>query len=275
MNKKGLMLSKSVNLFLYGAIFIILVIIVGMIIINLTKGNSREDCRLSMLMKTATTVEVAGGFAGVNSPISDSCPRYFVKFSKTKAEIRKGTKAFDTVKYDKLTKDNELTNDIVNKLVAEELRGCWYQFGAGKMDAFWIPSKLYLINDWSNNEKVCFICSEIEFEKQDFNSINYDGFYDYLQEHDILGTTKQGDGETLYSYLTTTDFCQDKYLAAGINCWEAYASEENINLQLKFNSDERYYVVLIRHGEDKDDATINSYVIPTSDYRQYCNQQAK
>ncbi|MGF7473507.1 hypothetical protein WFJ45_22140, partial [Salmonella enterica subsp. enterica serovar Minnesota] len=61
------------------------------------------------------------------------CKTFGVVFYDDHVEINgKTVKVYDTRKKASVRKFDGLTDDIVNRVVAEELRGCWYEFLEGK-----------------------------------------------------------------------------------------------------------------------------------------------
>ncbi|GIU69244.1 MAG: hypothetical protein KatS3mg002_0480 [Candidatus Woesearchaeota archaeon] len=150
-----------------------------LILITTDYGNkgATETCRTSVLTQKYT--EVFG-----SSPISLECERRFIDIYPDHVEL--GYEPDKTKKINiypngkKISKYKELTNDIVNYVVAEEMRNCWYQFGEAKTEIF--PndeSKLDIIG--LSDDDICFICSEIRFI--DVKNKEYEGLVDYLKNN--------------------------------------------------------------------------------------------
>ncbi len=226
---------------------------------KLSKDGDREGCKLSMLVRTGTTIDA--GPVKVDSPISPSCPRYSLTFFDDKYELSKGTDTIEKKSVD------ELNDFIVNREIAEQLRDCWYQFGAGKIDTFWNPG--WLVGDFNDDNRHCYICSEISFD----NSVNqevFTGFYEYLQDSTISGK-HEAEGLKLYDYIANNGgYCQEDWFT-GDNCWEAYAAEKNIDVKPEFKKDKKYAAVFIRHGEDRKATTLNAYIMLTSEMNKQCD----
>ncbi len=161
---------------------VILALIVFFILIGYTdifagtirKGSDVEICRLSVLAQAKTK------FIG-SSPIKLECPRRQVKFFNNGVEIN-GRK-------DPKYEFRELSNDAVNKAVAEEMRLCWYMMGEGKFNVF-------EQNPLAGSEKVCTICSEMEFDSSVDKKTEFGGFLDYIK-----GTKMPGADIYYYDYL--------------------------------------------------------------------------
>ena len=135
----------------YGALAtIILVLVVAFILLNwagtfasiLKKGSDIEVCRLSVLAQAQT--KLLG-----QTPVSLKCSRRQVKLFNDKIEIN-GKKES---KYE----FKEVDDNIVNKLIAEELRLCWYMMGEGEINVF-------RQNIIVNTDTVCVVCAEISFD---------------------------------------------------------------------------------------------------------------
>lgn len=95
------------------------------------------------------------------------------------------------------TQYKELTSEMVHYVVAEELATCWKQFLRGKKEIF-LNNPLYL-NDFNDNEEVCFICNTIEFSSE-LPLQEYEGFWDFFRVarmKDRTGTY----GETYYDVV--------------------------------------------------------------------------
>jgi len=74
----------------------------------------------------------------------------------------------------------ELTSEIVNHVVAEELYWCWYQFLEGQSHIF-MDNKWYS-NDLGDDGLAGFVCTSFRFSFEDFpQKKSFTGFFDYLK----------------------------------------------------------------------------------------------
>ena len=144
-----------------------------------------EACRLAVLahskLKTFGT-----------SPLSADCPRRDVGFFTNKVEIN-GKKSKDYT-------FSKLSEDAVNRVVADEMASCWYKMGEGNVDVF-DQDFVYDI------KKVCLICAEVRFDSDmaDNSFANLDNF--------MKKNTPLGSGTTYSNYLTQGQ--RDKYITLG------------------------------------------------------------
>ncbi|MFH1770455.1 MAG: hypothetical protein ABH828_02760 [archaeon] len=257
---------------------IVLIVITFFIIYLLVKnisgglGNSTRgaDCLAGITLKTQTTFEKMSGFVNYGG-IDSSCPRYIVTITPKKTNISRSGKEIDTQKYE------VLTDEVVNGIVSDELVNCWYQFGAGKVDAFWVPENFFKSIVSDKDVKGCRVCSEIRFDLGVGDSdkpldVQFDGFYDYLQDYDInkkriTGASING---SIYHYIAESErYCNGEHTGKGLgtNCWERYADLNKIATEgFYFDIASSYYVVLVRQGIKQHSGTINAYVLSKDDY---------
>lgn len=159
----------------------------------ITGKGDIETCRLSVLAQAQTKVL---GEALVNL----KCPRRQVTIFEDKVEIN--DKKSGNYKF------QELSNDAVNRVIAEELRSCWYKMGEGEVDVF--QQEVY-----GFNENVCVICSEIDFDKKIDQTKKFTGLLDYLKSNKIPG------GKANYfDYLIRSQ--RNLYLLWGYIPWTHY-----------------------------------------------------
>lgn len=244
---------------------------VSMIGDGLKKGTRGQDCLMGMNLKAQTTFEGMSGFTnyeGVNS----ACPVYRVTISDEKTIIKKKDKKFETIKYDYL--DNDRVNDIISK----ELMHCWYQYGAGNIEIFWVPGNFLTNLGLDSDAKGCRICSEITFDLETNPVGGFVGFYDYMKKNSITNKQILNDvsANSYYSYIAESDrICKKKHLSddKGENCWERYAYKNELKVnETYFDPETTYLTIITRQGikkASKDDAerTINAYVVKASDYK--------
>jgi hypothetical protein len=127
-----------------------------------------------------------------------------------------------------ITKFDGLDEYLVNQVVAEEMRICWFEFGEGKIKV--------MVND--NNpfagKNVCFLCSEIQFE-DGVKIEEFKGLIDYLEN------TKYDDTKTYYEYFNQDSISKDT--------WENYINDEDNPAKMTdivLNKTKTYGVVFIR-----------------------------
>lgn len=191
----------------YGALAtLIIAMVIAFILMNYSgalasivkKGSDIEVCRLSVLAQAQT--KVAG-----QTPVSLQCPRRQVKFFNDKVEI-------DGKKDDKYDFE-KLDDNSVNKVVAEELRLCWYKFGEGKINVFRQNIAGDIITTAS--EYVCAICSEISFDKKIDRNKKFSGLVDYLKSSKIPQ-------QDIYYFNYLINSQRNLYLLWGYIPWTQY-----------------------------------------------------
>jgi hypothetical protein len=185
-------------------------------LLPLLKGKSdREACRLSLLGQSATMILPAGEKA-----IDPTCKTYNIVFFEDRVEYNGETKeVYDSRKNAMVKKFDSLTSEIVNRVVAEELRGCWYEFLEGKTD-LWSLNNFF---PWSSN-RACFACSEITFDSS-VKADKFEGFYNYTKNTLMLDsemTYYNYYAEEFRRYSQYYDQKEDK------NAWEEYADGMSI-----------------------------------------------
>lgn len=212
---------------------IILIIVVAFILIGgaqqlvgiLKKGSDFETCRLSILAQAQTKL-------GGSSFVPLKCERRKVEIFKDKVEIN-GRKES---KYE----FEELDENVVNKVVAEELRLCWYMAGEGKVNVFEQDIS-------SGGENVCLICSEINFDKNVDRSRQFTGLLDYLKGNKIPDKDIQ-----YFDYLINSQ--RNLYLLWGRIPWTQYnpwwyGTTDNVDYT-SFDQTQRYVVYFLAWKPD-------------------------
>ncbi len=157
-----------------------------------------ETCRLTALAQSQTRKIPVVGVSTPKTIISLDCPRRNVKIFENKVEL-------NGKKYGKYS-FKKLSADEANRFVAEELRLCWYKMLEGKEDIF---ESSYI----ANLNKVCLICSEIEFDSG-LNGKTFDGLLEYIKSKKIPRRDT-----TYYNYLVRQQ--SNKYLLNAIP-WTQY-----------------------------------------------------
>lgn len=191
--KKGIGAGALAVIILTLSIFVILIFFTDIFTGILKRGGDIEVCRLSVLAQART--KVVG-----KTPISLECSRRQVKFFNNKVEIN-GKKE---PKYD----FKELDDEVVNKVIAEELRLCWYMMGEGKIDVFRQDIAIF-------GDRVCTICSEVSFDKKVNKNKKFNGLVNYLKGNKI-----QGQDVYYFDYLINSQ--RNLYLLWGNIPWTQY-----------------------------------------------------
>lgn len=244
---------------------------VSMIGDGLKKSTRGTDCLAGMNLKAQTTFETMSGFTNYEG-VDTACPVYRVTISDKKTVIKKKDKKFETIKYDYL--DNDTVNDIISK----ELMYCWYQYGAGNIEIFWVPGNFLKTLRLSDSyAKGCRICSEITFDLETNPLGGFGGFYDYMKNNGITNKQILNDvsANSYYSYIAESDrICEKDHLSEeGDNCWEKYAYKSGLRVdETYFDPGTTYLTIITRQGikkasKDDDKRTINAYVVKASDYK--------
>lgn len=171
--------------------------------------NDREACRLSVLAHDALLTEMAG--KTVTNVVSIDCKRRLVEVGAKRVEVAGKRAAFyDGAAEEFIGSYDGPTNELVNALVLDEVAGCWYQFLEGKVD--FLEEATF---DWADNERRCFICSEISFAA-DALPLAGEGapeqFRDYLRRAKIRTDFGGGKERTGAEYLfDNRSLCNARY----------------------------------------------------------------
>ena len=204
MDRKGQMsfVAKMI-LILVSAIILFIAIsaIMGQFIV---KGDV-EACRLSVLTQANTKIMLSP--TGDKSPFNINCNKYYVNFYDTRVLAGydpdpKKMKPME-IQYDgKKMKTIPILNDyVVNQVLAEEMRKCWYMFGEGKLDVF--------DNSFFSNNDVCFVCTEATI--MNTQQKTFSGIIDYMKR-----TSVKQQGITYFEYMNNTEI--------GRVNWEMYTN---------------------------------------------------
>ncbi len=258
-NRKG-QLGESVNMILLVVGAIILFALIVLIFLAYGKKTDIEVCRISVAAQ-ANTKFMVNPLEGKISPFNIDCKKRFITIYDTKVEMGK-----DLVKQNPIeiyyngketTKFSKVNDYIVNQVVAEEMRICYYQFGEGKLAVF--NSNMFKDND------VCFICSEITFDKS-IEENTYEGFMEYLKANNIDGETKV----SYYSYFNQTSFSEIS--------WDRFL-EVNSLTKISFQANKHYFVVFTKQDRRLFklvgvDNNYFVYVVPSTEISKFCDIQA-
>ena len=186
----------------------------GTIAATLNRGADVEKCRLSVLSHSTSS----GKFL-----VPLKCPRRQLTFYDNKVNVNgKMMKKYD---FDKLD------NEIVNKIIAEELRLCWYKMGVGDINVF--------MPDFAASKNVCVVCTEINFDKSVKSSTSFKGLFQYLDKDMPSSKISYKD------YITKS---QEKYKLNYLLPWTQYYSPASSNMvppDISFNPSKEYAIYFL------------------------------
>ena len=200
-----------------------------------------DTCRFSVIAQSGTAT------AMTKSPLDVSCKTRYLDFTNTQVKegLSPDKKSAIKVFYNgkTITTFPELNDYIVNQVVAEEMRICYFQFGEGKV------KDLFANNDDSigNKDDVCFICTQINFDKT-IGSKTVKGFIDYINRTEVNGKG--------YTYLEYFDAPSESE-----NTWSEFTNkiyDNNPSDKMVFDTSQTYDVVF---RKDYDIFSKNGYYI--------------
>jgi hypothetical protein len=198
-----------------------------------------ETCRLSVLAQTKT--ELAGA-----SVLTLECERRYIDIFPTKVQFGNQPDNLKTISvYENGVKKKSFknaTNDIVNGVVAQEMKTCWYEFGEAKTEIF--PNNEPITETFGTaDDDICFTCSEIQFE--DIKNQQFTGLIDYMKNNDVPDTKY-----TYWEYLNQESLSEhtlDTYIN---DCYKKKIDVLWDNNPLVFNSNETYAVIFYKDYDD-------------------------
>ncbi|MFH1174709.1 MAG: hypothetical protein V1725_06240 [archaeon] len=291
---------------------IIAVLLLGMLaysIATIKKFEDRDKCRLTSWAQANSQYQpgIAGIIPGPKFDLGlrQDCPTYYVTFTKDKVTERKSNSddtevlsVYDSTRGKLVQKYKQLTPDMVNSVVAEQMRYCYYQFWEGKVPVFY--NKYTDINVLSTiafgvvgvalthaNNVRCFPCAELHFS----DSVDYDsnkgsglsvqnlpetqlppsentasiGYY-------LVNRKGKNMNSTYFDYLNSYNgYCQLTTGKQG-SCLAEELNDMDIDPYLVLEKDKYYKVLLIRRGEERDEYTITSYVVPADREAKICTE---
>ncbi|MFH1182451.1 MAG: hypothetical protein V1702_05825 [Candidatus Woesearchaeota archaeon] len=123
----------------------------------------RETCRQSVVLHASTKTTIT------DSPFPINCDTQFIDI--TEKGIFKNT---DQV----ITSESEMTQDTVNRAIANEMYDCWYQFLQGNQEVFYRSWSIKINDDWTTE---CMICSEISISQEAADKIGKRNSGDFIQ----------------------------------------------------------------------------------------------
>jgi len=217
----------KIVLLVISAILIISAVII--IMGRLTDQGGIETCRTSVLAQAAT--KVLPTMSGAKSAFNIECIKRYVTFYNNRVELgwNKDNQKVIKVNYNgrKVTKIPELTDYVVNQIIAEEMRVCFYEMGEGKL-------KVFEQSIWKDND-ICYVCSEINFK--DLKSPKeFTGFMDYINRTYITNEKM-----TYYQYFDQPSL--------SVVPWHVSMYRTTTGGTISFDSKNSYFVMFIK--EDK------------------------
>lgn len=217
MNKRGIERNTVLLLLLLIAVIIVLTPI-------LNKAAAWADgyfqggvCQASAALASA---RVNGPCVSATSPTALNCPKRYVNIGENEATLilKDKMKEYAVPRPDGGYATNyNIDGAVVDSIFAEEMRYCWEKFGEGEMWLF--PEGSRGMVDFltaTSDRTVCFICSEISFEKPDLAFANSD-LRTYLQKTTMPGASMSY--ETFFNNPKT--LCEEKYDKPP-GCWTTF-----------------------------------------------------
>jgi|TARA_Y100000310_G_scaffold144782_1_gene144034 hypothetical protein len=167
---------------------LILIPFAGKLYAMIVSSASDDACRLSIFAQAKLKNTLSG-----TSAVSVECQRKNIIFYNDHVEEHIEEKP-NNIKVKIGDKPEEkfekLDDNIVNQVIAEELRKCWYKTGEGKLDAFAEGGLL--------GTNTCLLCATIEFD--DSVKDKFTGLVKYLEDNSISINEEE---KTYFNYLST------------------------------------------------------------------------
>ncbi|MEM4259655.1 MAG: hypothetical protein QXG00_00305 [Candidatus Woesearchaeota archaeon] len=298
-NKKGIsMFTVSLIIIIVG--LAVMLLLLNKCTTNLNSYKNREVCKTSVYTQAVTKFKL--GPLKVDSPFTIECNTMNVKFYNTKVEVN-GDKVSFYYRGAQIRSFSSLTDEHVNAFLAEELKRCWYQFYEGKLEI--LNDQYY---DLGKNEKLCFICDQISFNK-DVSQNSFSGFYNYLKENKMANSDI-----TYYEYITNKYPGSDDticfFYSNNPSCFENYMDSNYLNIpasdpvaisffvvqpsigllwdeivnnrakhpsmaqyrNIEFDKMQTYVIYFVREGAEKHLSSYFAYIIPTSELKNQCSK---
>jgi hypothetical protein len=209
-NRKGMGWEALAGIILVLSATIIIILWVNGTLGSLLGRSDRDICKTSV---------IANSYAVHLSDklMRPECRTYNIRFYNDHVEISgKTAEVFDERANKKVKSFSSLTDQIVNNVMAEELRLCWQQYGEGK-----IKFGSSMLGFWNSQGDNCFICDEIYFDP-DVKQEKFSGFFDYIKSKNIPDGSK-----TYYQYIADNYpervYDSDTYKGTDKSIWEQFA----------------------------------------------------
>jgi len=252
-SKKGMGIEALVALVMLIAATLFLLIYYLKVVDKYDTYSDREVCRESVLAQSISTyVEGSGDLISLNCPTSN------IQFFKDHVERNGKSMAVKDPETNDLTKKfSSLNKGIVNQVVAEEIRWCWYQFLEGQKELFTRNLVGAGLLNGGDEPKFCYICDEIYFDGS-LGSVDFGSAKEYMMKTPIPGidvkyydyifnnpASKCGhdfaevaECRTFSSQQSVCDDLEEK--AKNTPCWEAFF-EKYIGKKREFKDQESFY----------------------------------
>jgi hypothetical protein len=286
--RKGL--TQGLEIILVLAVLLILVIFAAKMYGQVNNRVVRDACRTGVLAQSVVmSVPAPGTKTVAENFLSPDCKTYNVNFYDNRVEINgKPVEVVDSSRKEVTKKFNGLTDDIVNQVLAEELRWCWYQFLEGQRRSINIAP---LVSLPTGIPKSCFLCDEIRFDKS-VTKEEFNGFYDYTKNNMMSGSNI-----TYYDYYAEQPrICEEGILGSDValgthqaeftvNCWEDYFKNQITSKDKEFTpsstvfrKDTPYVVLFLKYGKHwqggdwgSQPETYFAYILPQSALSKQCD----
>jgi hypothetical protein len=265
-----------------GYLVTIILIIAGAIIIygfiarftgKATFEEAINTCRISVVAQSAT--ELKPSASGWKSPLNINCEKRYIKFYNTKVEVGLNPENMKPLQLvvdgQKITRFRSLTEYTVNRVIAEEMRICKFEFADGKTEIFANDENLI------KSQTVCFVCSQIHFDtgvkKQTFNTL-----VEYTKETNLKDYDK-----TYYEYLTEETISNNSMWSQPmyeVSFWtRLFTSEDGTYANLTIDTSKDYLVFVEKYKPGKLDwlhwgRPMWVAILPADKINNYCNIQA-
>ncbi len=245
-----------------------MVIIMGILFYTTVFGKTvdmmnREACRLNVQAQALTkgvSTNPVNLLSGKSNVALKSCKTFNIHFKEKEVIVTESGKKKKVEVYVEGTKTkrfDRLTNDIVNQVLAEQMRLCWYQFHEGQLDIF---NKQFLSNFGISGDHQCYLCNRISFD-QDVRDNRFEDFYEYVNNTNIT--------------LVETSYLQ--YISQptmSAKSWIETAAEIGIdknNMDITFTKDQQYFIMFYRFNKGSAEKNkFFTYVIPAEKYYSIC-----
>jgi hypothetical protein len=246
--KKGIGVTQLLGILVILGSAIVIFFFLSKVVLTILSGGPGDE---RQVCKTSLLAESYGNRVG-NDLIKNKCKTYRVTFFEDRVEVNgKKKKVYDDSRGNYVTSFSSLNDVIVNRVVAEELRMCWWQFWEGKMSTGTTYSVPVLGNLADGDS--CFICSEISFDSS-VSKDSYLNFYNYTKNTKMINSDK-----TYYQYYAEAPRIYDPDYEGGSypNIWEHFRTEtevlfnrrDEIPAEIVFEKGKTYAVYLDYEGQ--------------------------
>jgi len=260
---------------------IVMVLMVGLSLASISyagikrvnRDSDRNLCHVTAMTQAISQwpIDVAGiPIASPSLGVSSECKTHYVTFFNDKITERVDDKKRNIEIYDSRTGKTgksfkELTPNIVNDVIAEQIYWCWWQFNFNNGT---IPPFIHRSQLWDDGIDIqCFRCAHISFDTSvDYPPENEEAnFFDYFQN------TLKTNELTYYNLTSLYNGPCTKHHNEDLNCYDALWEYNSVNLNVNIDDSKRYVVLYVREGYDKNKFTTATYIVPDGDVARICN----